>query len=60
MLMVLSDSLLKVGNLFYGKIQLGNMVLFLDNICICNTYMYIMYITWNDTDLIHYRSPLNK
>lgn len=42
--MVLSDLFFKIGNLFYEKIQLGNMTFFLI-IYICNKSMYVMHIT---------------
>lgn len=43
MQMVLSDLLLlNIGNLFYRKIQLGNMILFLDNVYMRYIYIYII------------------
>lgn len=50
MLMVLSDVLLKIGDLFYRKIQLGSTIL-----CLMT---YVLYsVRWNDVDLIHYLLP---
>lgn len=57
LIMVFSDLLLKIGNLFYRKVQLGNMISFLGKKN--NPYMYPWYITWkvHNTDPTYYLLP---